>query len=1101
MKNKRYGIFLSAIAIASMLLSSLPETAYADENDIAQAGESAALDGEDVEGNAVKELKKVEISNADELIYLSQKSTAEAYTFGKEFILTDDIDLSGKEFKPVSMMAGTFNGNSHKITGFELNTEASESGFIRSVAKTGVVMDLAVEGYIAPKGSMKNIGGIAGINYGTIENCKFYGSILAKEAAGGIVGRNMASANIIVCTNEASVAATRRTGGIAGYNEGVIAGCVNNGEVNSTSKSASEKIEDMKSERKAAAEEEDSDGENENLNKLNLDNLDLKDDDLLERFEDEHKVNYTGGIAGVSKGTITDCTNNAKVGFSHLGYNTGGIVGYERGILYECENKGKVYGRKNIGGIAGEFEPYAQNIYGDDSIDEARDDIDDLVDMTATLNDKIGVEDDRTQMNIDAVRYSMDDLRDRIKEWKEYYRCKDDSVERDLRGRVDEIRDLVNDLDMDIKNGKAEKAMDAIQSDMGKMYKMLEEQAAFANQIDQIYPNPSSLADDPLRAVESKAVRSTFNDTMQIEQFKNLNPVVEDIIKQSDILIDYAEHELDEADDLKDDLEDLRELGNNLDDFLRGVYDDYKNEFRKTDDDLTARIDAIDILMDNLADGLKDSDKIIRDQLDRMVSQMKSVNRSIDEGFDEVDAEFARLRDTDDFNEIFDDVSDSDDTAPGLGKILTCVNNGAVDADINGGGIAGNVDIDTDLNSDFEVVSGGNLSLNYDRTQRATILKCINRAPVTVKNDYAGGIAGRADIGAIIKCENYASVLTDEGDYAGGIVGKSGYLARNNYSMAVIDGNDYVGGIAGEGYVLSGNYAMVTVDMTGGEKRGSIAGNLDEDGRASNNYFVSDTPAINGLTFASEARGITYQLLVAMPNTPTDFRMMRVLFMADGEVVEERKVKYGESIPYEEFPELPKTDEKFGVWENVDLSDIKQNTVVNAKYITWTTTIASAEPFPVMLLIGDFYTGTTLSYNKSVAAEQPELEGYEKIDQYNFTIDSEYGTITERYEARLLADEYEDADIIAVDDGTGIKAVETARDGRYMVFNVGEGDTFYVIRSKSAIIKRYIFMGICILAVVLFLGFILSRVTHALRGRKHKAGEETKEDDNKETKE
>ena len=84
MRLKRYGIILSFAATLSMVLTYLPVTAYATENDIAVAGESAALMGEDVSANAVKELKKVEISNADDLIYLSQKSTAEAYSFGAE---------------------------------------------------------------------------------------------------------------------------------------------------------------------------------------------------------------------------------------------------------------------------------------------------------------------------------------------------------------------------------------------------------------------------------------------------------------------------------------------------------------------------------------------------------------------------------------------------------------------------------------------------------------------------------------------------------------------------------------------------------------------------------------------------------------------------------------------------------------------------------------------------------------------------------------------------------------------------------------------------------------------------------------------------------
>ncbi len=1106
MRLKRLGVLLSEAALCSMLLSAVPTgIIYADEVQEAQATEETAAGEEETE---VAELEKVKISNVDALIKLAQESTAEEYTRNREFILTADLDLSGKEFKPIAMMAGNLNGNGHTIKGFVIDEAASESGFIRSVAKTGVVMDLRVEGRLTPKGSMKNIGGIAGINYGTIENCVFAGSILAEEAVGGIAGRNMPSANIIMCTNEAEVLATRRTGGIAGYNEGIIAGCINKGEVNADKKSASERIDLLKDEKKKTVsgdgeetEEDDSDDdETDQLSKLNPDNIDLKDDDLLERFENEHKVNYTGGIAGVSKGTLVGNTNQARVGYAHLGYNTGGIVGYERGILYGCENSGRVNGRKNIGGIAGEFEPYVQNIYSDDSIDKAQGEMGGLVDMTEELNNKIGVEDDKTQLNIDAVRYSMDDLRDRIKEWKEYYRCKDDGVERDLRGRIDEIRARVNDLDMDIKSGKAEKAMDSIQGDLDKMYGLLEQQRQAAQYID--LQTGQTISSGSTASAVQKGVayleRDIFNNTMGIEQMKNLNPIVQDMINQSDTLIDYVEHEIDDADDLKEDLEDIRELGNGLDDFLRGVYDDYKNEIRKTDDDLTARVDAIDILMDNLADGLKVSDKIIRDQLDKMVAQMQSVNDTIDEGFDEVDAEFARLRDTDDINEIFTDVSDDEDETPGLGKIVSCNNLGTVISDINGGGIVGSVDVDTSLTSDFEVVSGGNVSLNYDRIQKATVIRCVNNGQISVKSDYAGGIAGRADVGAIIRCENYGGLLTDEGDYTGGIVGKSGYLVKNSYSMAMVEGNTYVGGIAGEAFDISGNYAMVTIKDKKGEKYGSIAGYLNEDGTASGNYFVSDTAAINGLTFADEAKEITYHMLTSLPDTPKDFKQIRVIFMVDDEILEERRVNYGASIPYEDFPKLPEDMERFGVWERQDLTNIRQNTVVNADYISKTSTIASAEPFPVLLLVGDFYSGTSLSYHKSAAPLDILLDGYELLDEFNFTISGEYGTITDEYEARLLADEYKDIDSVAVNDGSVIRPVETSRDGRYMVFNIHEGESFYIIRSKAGQIKRYIWIGAGCVAGLLVLGFIISRILYAVNRKKRKNGKPEKASDSKE---
>ena len=77
----------------------------------------------------------------------------------------------------------------------------------------------------------------------------------------------------------------------------------------------------------------------------------------------------TGGIAGVSSGIIRDCTNSEKVGYSHIGYKVGGIVGLQTGAVNNCINEASVYGRKDIGGIAGLLKPYIEISYEGDTID------------------------------------------------------------------------------------------------------------------------------------------------------------------------------------------------------------------------------------------------------------------------------------------------------------------------------------------------------------------------------------------------------------------------------------------------------------------------------------------------------------------------------------------------------------------------------------------------------------------------------------------------------------------------------------------------------------------------------------------------------------
>ena len=68
----------------------------------------------------------------------------------------------------------------------------------------------------------------------------------------------------------------------------------------------------------------------------------------------------TGGIAGHSDGTIIRCSNYGRVGYEHTGYNIGGIVGRQCGVVSACTNNGTVYGRKDVGGIVGQMEPYIE---------------------------------------------------------------------------------------------------------------------------------------------------------------------------------------------------------------------------------------------------------------------------------------------------------------------------------------------------------------------------------------------------------------------------------------------------------------------------------------------------------------------------------------------------------------------------------------------------------------------------------------------------------------------------------------------------------------------------------------------------------------------
>jgi hypothetical protein len=64
--------------------------------------------------------------------------------------------------------------------------------------------------------------------------------------------------------------------------------------------------------------------------------------------------NYVGGVAGVSLGTITNCSNNSTVTGS--GDNVGGVAGETEGTMENCHNSGTVSGANRVGGVVGSNE-------------------------------------------------------------------------------------------------------------------------------------------------------------------------------------------------------------------------------------------------------------------------------------------------------------------------------------------------------------------------------------------------------------------------------------------------------------------------------------------------------------------------------------------------------------------------------------------------------------------------------------------------------------------------------------------------------------------------------------------------------------------------
>ncbi len=1001
----------------------------------------------------------VEISSAEDFQLLAEKSGDDNYTAGKCFVLTRDLYFSGRNISPIQVFAGTFDGKGHTIGGYSFSGKNSGTGLFRTILREGEVKNLRLSITFYSEGEMRNIGGIAGVNQGVIRNCSIDGYILGLEAVGGIAGRNNESGLITDCENRAEIHGMRRTGGIAGFNEGIIESCSNKGEINTGSKTAWEISDRIEKEKDNPEEEEkksdDEIKESDIPDSIIPDNSETTMSNIRDLITNDQSLNFTGGIAGVNSGEVRKCRNSGTVGYKHLGYKTGGIVGYQRGLLDSSENSGTIYGRKNTGGIVGQFEPFEKDEFSEDSFSKADKESDTLVGLIDQLQNEIKAEDDNIQGRIDDIRRNADDLRGSISEYKDYYRGKDDVMEADMRNHTDSIREIVNDLDINLKPGKTEDILVNLQIDVDGINRLMS-------------------------GAEKAAANGVIVDVTSY--IADIRSIVKDIDKQTVAMLEQAKNAGKEYNEFRKAASRLRDENNSLDDFLRNAYDSYKIDLRSTDNDLTNKADTIADNMDALSDALKSGDHVVREKMDSITASLKRLSTNINESFDEVRTEIDRYRNTKHVNDIYDDISDDSDKTPAKGRITGCRNTGSIITDINGGGIAGMVDTDIDLQSDFEVASEGDYSIKRSRTKRATIIGCRNEGAVIVKNDCAGGIAGSMDAGAVLMSENFGQVGTEEGNYSGGIVGKSGFMIRDSFSMARISGNEYVGGIAGYGVNIINNKALATISNGVKERNGAIAGDVDEKEKTvSGNIYVEDSlGAVNGLTFEDEARAVSYEEFVKLPGIPAEGKAMTVTFMSGGEVLKIMDVPYGSSLSKDDYPVLPEDENGFGIWEEETLTDIRQNTVIYAGYIPYVTTVASREPFPVMLLSGKFHKDAFVAYEKADAVSlskngtADEASG-KATDKYSFRIVADHYSNDDSVYIRLLADGYGKNDSAAVrkTDGSYMK-LPTSRDGRYMVFPyslIDKGGEFYILKDERDDKKIFIYhaiVGIIVLIIILY---------------------------------
>ncbi|WP_092804659.1 YDG domain-containing protein [Janthinobacterium sp. 551a] len=289
------------------------------------------------------------------------------------YVLGSNIDAratsgwdTSQGFMPIGNTAtpftGTLDGLGHQIVGLSINRQIAQVGLFGEVGAAGIVRNLGVTGGSIQGGAMDgtdygNVGGLAGINRGKLDNVSFsgavggaayvrlgglagsnFGTVVNSRSAGsvvdsgyygaaGLVSYNAAGATISNSSSSAQVTSTLgNAGGLVRYNGGAISGSFATGNVNSGSNYGGGLVGN------------------------NIDNGSITNSYATGAV---HGTSSTGGLVGGNDAgsSISNSYATGKV-TSNGGY-VGGLVGLLRGTLSNSYATGDVQTTALAGGVVG----------------------------------------------------------------------------------------------------------------------------------------------------------------------------------------------------------------------------------------------------------------------------------------------------------------------------------------------------------------------------------------------------------------------------------------------------------------------------------------------------------------------------------------------------------------------------------------------------------------------------------------------------------------------------------------------------------------------------------------------------------------------------
>ena len=978
---------------------------------------------------ALAAARTVSIGTAAEWAAFAGSCARDSWSRDKVVLLTGDLDLSSLGKKAVvPTFGGELRGGGHTVKGLRLSGKGSQVGLFRYLQEGGAISGLTVEGCAAPEGSRASVALLVGENSGLIQDCAVSGSVSGGTDVGGVAGVNMETGRLERCVSGAAVTGAVHTGGVVGRSAGTVSQCRNNGTVNTESPSGDAPM-------------------------------------------------GTGGIVGRNDGTVLSCVNQGAVGYQHTGYHTGGIAGESVGNLISCQNLGYVQGRKGIGGILGQFEPYTELNYADASaqLTEELDALSALLNQfcdqvsgaaaggaadLSGINDALGsitgtAEDagGDARATLDAVLASARKINAALgrfltagEDALDDLDSQTDAISRQLEVLRGALGSAAEQMEACVSTLRAQR--EALNGHLETISGYLQQMETFAKTVSDLLKDETLSAGERLEQI--KDAYAAMGELDFSGQLSGINGCLRRMGQAAETL----------ADSLRDDWEDsadpalgrLQKALDELGDTVSGLGHTATEQFSVMNRELDVIGDALDAARANEAGISAD----IYDRLDeisagvtRITNGVQTTTSDLNRTRNAITGQLDRVRDsllslTEPPELNVDDRSDSAEAEGTQGKAVACENQGAVNGDSSVGGIAGLVAWELDLDPEEDPKLPDNLTVDTTAVVKATIRDCVNRGAVAAKNDNAGGIVGRAEVGAVLDSMSFAPVEAGAAG-CGGVAGLSKSVIRRCYALCALTGTDDVGGIAGRGRDIQDCRSMVRIDADG-ECLGAVAGAAD--GELSGNFFLEEEWAgVDGIDYEGKAVPLAYAEFSRLEGLPVEFTTFTVTFRVNGRDVKTLSTTYGGSVSEADYPALPEKEGYTAAWSGFDPACILRSVVVEAEYTPLASTLATEEDQPRLLVEGAFSPTAELDIQDWTPSEALLPGGYTCTWSGSFTLADNGQELQGEVPLRLRCPAGEKAALLGADGA--LEWIDGERDGSYLRFSAPSGSRLATLAPPS----------------------------------------------------